>query len=122
MIPIKLNYSMFVIDNREVIQGLRDKLSQNISAKKASLENQILRTYDANNDKFLQIIKRTDVKLNCPQDVVDMENIKNNVNIEIINITNSYEDSYKIMIFLIKENDLFEDSLIKKICLGMKRL
>ena len=120
MIPIKLNYSMFVIDNREVIQGLRDKLSQNTSALFASLENQILRTYDANNDKFLQIIKRTDVKLNCPQDVVDMENIKNNVNIEIINITNSYEDSYKIMIFLIKENDLFEDSLIKKICLGMK--
>jgi hypothetical protein len=120
MIPIKLNYSMFVIDNREVIQGLRDKLSQNTSALFASLENQILKTYDANNDKFLQIIKRTDVKLNCPQDVVDMENIKNNVNIEIINITNSYEDSYKIMIFLIKENDLFEDSLIKKICLGMK--
>ena len=41
MIPIKLNYSMFVIDNREVIQGLRDKLSQNISALFASLENQI---------------------------------------------------------------------------------
>ena len=27
--------------------------------------------------------------------------------IEIINITNSYEDSYKIMLFLIKENDIF---------------
>ena len=68
----------------------------------------------------MQIIKKTDVKLTCPQDVVDMEHIRNNINTEISNITNSYEDSYKIMIFLIKENDFFDESLINKICMGMK--
>ena len=120
IIPIKLNYSMFAIDNREVIQGLRDILAKNIGELFASLENKILSNYDLNNDKFMQIIKKTDVKLTCPQDVVDMENIKININIEISNITNSYEDSYKIMIFLIKENDYFDESIIKKICSGMK--
>ena len=120
IIPIKLNYSMFAIDNREVIQGLRDILAQNIGGLFASLENKIISIYDLNNDKFMQIIKKTDVKLLCPQDVVNMENIKNNVNIEISNIANSYEDSYKIMIFLIKENDYFDESIIKKICSGMK--
>ena len=58
IIPIKLNYSMFAVDNREVIQGLRDKLNQNLSSLFDSLENQILSTYDINNDKFMQIIKK----------------------------------------------------------------
>jgi hypothetical protein len=49
-----------------------------------------------------------------------MENLKINVNIEITNIINSYEDSYKIMLFLVKENDLFNDNIIQKICSGMK--
>ena len=120
IIPIKLNYSMFAVDNREVIQGLRDKLNQNLSSLFGSLENQILSTYDTNNDKFMQIIKKTDIKLTSPQEVVDMEHIKNNVNTEITNIINSYEDSYKIMIFLLKENDYFDQSIINKICLGMK--
>ena len=120
IIPIKLNYSMFAVDNREVIQGLRDKLNLNLSSLFGSLENQILSTYDTNNDKFMQIIKKTDIKLTSPQEVVDMEHIKNNVNTEITNIINSYEDSYKIMIFLLKENDYFDQSIINKICLGMK--
>ena len=120
ILPIKLNYSMFAIDNREVIQSLKEKLNQTITNLFFGLENKILNTYDVNNDKFIQIIKKIDVKLNSPQEVVDMENIKNNVNIEITNIVNSYEDSYKIMLFLVKENDYFNDSVIQKICLGMK--
>ena len=120
IIPEKLNYSMFAIDNREVIEELRDKLNQNLNSLFASLENKILQTYDTNNDKFIQIIKKTDVKLNSPQDVVDMEHTKFNVNLEISNIVNSYEDSYKIMIFLLKENDIFDSNVIDKICLGMK--
>ena len=120
IIPIKLNYSMFAIDNREVIHGLRDKLNQNLTALFTSLESKILTTYDINNDKFLQIIKKTDIKLLSPQDVVDMEHTKLNVNTEIVNITNSFEDAYKIMIFLIKENNYFEQGIVNKICSGMK--
>ena len=120
IIPIKLNYSMFAVDNRDVITSLREKLNYNLKNLFSSLEKKILNTYDINNDKFMQIIKKTDVKLTCPQDVVDMEHIRNNINTEISNITNSYEDSYKIMIFLIKENDFFDESLINKICMGMK--
>ena len=120
IIPIKLNYSLFAVDNRDVIQGLRDKLNQNLNTLFASLENKILITYDINNDKFMQIIKKTDIKLLSPQDLVDMEQTKLNVNSEIVTITNSYEDSYKLMIFLIKENNYFEPAVINKICLGMK--
>ena len=120
ILPIKLNYSMFAIDNREVIQSLKEKLNQIIINLFSGLENKILKTYELNNDKFIQIIRKIDVKLNSPQEVVDMDNIKNNVNMEITNIINSYEDSYKIMLFLVKENDIFSDNLIQKICLGMK--
>ena len=101
ILPIKLNYSMFAIDNREVIQSLKEKLNQIIINLFSGLENKILKTYELNNDKFIQIIRKIDVKLNSPQEVVDMDNIKNNVNMEITNIINSYEDSYKIMLFLV---------------------
>ena len=120
ILPIKLNYSMFAIDNRDVIRGLKEKLNQIVINLFSGLENKILKTYETNNDKFIQIIKKIDVKLNSPQDVVDMENLKLNVNMEITNIINSYEDSYKIMLFLIKENDLFDENVISKICLGIK--
>ena len=120
ILPIKLNYSMFAIDNRDVIRGLKEKLNQIVINLFSGLENKILKTYETNNDKFIQIIKKIDVKLNSPQDVIDMENLKLNVNMEITNIINSYEDSYKIMLFLIKENDIFDEDLVKKICSGMK--
>ena len=120
IIPEKLNYSMFAIDNREVIEDLRDILTQNLNSLFASLENKILQTYDENNDKFIQIIKKTDVKLNSPQELVDMEHTKFNVNTEISNIVNSYEDSYKIMVFLLKENDIFNQNVIDKICFGLR--
>ena len=120
IIPIKLNYSMFAIDTRKVIEELRNKLKENIKNLFFSLENKILSMYDSNNDAFIQIIKKIDIKLNTPEEVVNMEKTKNHIQTEITNIINSYEDSYKIMIFLIKENDLFDENMINKICLGIK--
>jgi hypothetical protein len=120
ILPIKLNYSMFAVDNRKVIEELRNKLVQNLRNLFLSLENQILTMYDNNNDKFIQIIKKIDIKLNTPEEVVDMERTKNHVQAEITNILNSYEDSYKIMIFLIKENDLFDENIISRVCIGIK--
>ena len=120
IIPIKLNYSMFAIDNRKVIEDLRKLLNQNLKKLFYSLESRILSMYETNNDKFAQIIKKLDVKLNTPEEVVDMGVIKNQVHSEITNALNSYEDSYKIMLFLIKENDLFDENVISKICLGIK--
>ena len=120
VIPIKLNYSMFAIDNRKVIEELRNKLTQYLKNLFFSLENKILSMYDNNNDKFIQIIKKIDVKLSTPEEVVNMEKMKNQVQAEITNILNSYEDSYKIMIFLIKENDLFDENITNRICTGIK--
>ena len=120
IIPIKLNYSMFAIDNRKVIEELRNQLTQNLNNLFFSLENRILSMYDNNNDKFIQIIKKIDIKLNTPEEVVNMERTKNQVQTEITNILNSYEDSYKIMIFLIKENDLFDENITSRICNGIK--
>ena len=120
IIPIKLNYSMFAIDNRKVIDELRNKLIQNLKNLFFSLEDRVLSMYDNNNDKFIQIIKKIDIKLNTPEEVVNMEKTKNQVQSEITSILNSYEDSYKIMIFLIKENDLFDENITSRICLGIK--
>ena len=102
ILPIKLNYSMFAIDNRKVIEELRNKLNQNLRTLFSTLENKILSNYEINNEKFAQIIKKIDVKLNSPEEVVDMERTKTQVQADIINIVNTYEDSYKIMIFFFK--------------------
>ena len=120
IIPIKLNYSMFAIDNRKVIEELRNKLNQNLKNLFFSLENRVLTMYDNNNEKFIQIIKKIDVKLDTPEEVVNMERAKNQIQTEITNILNLYEDSYKIMIFLIKENDIFDENIITRICTGIK--
>ena len=120
IIPIKLNYAMFAIDNRNVIEELRKKLNDNLKNLFFSLENKILSMYDNNNDKIAQIIKKIDIKLNTPEEVVNMEKTKNQIQTDVTNIINSYEDSYKIMIFLIKENDLFDENMISKICIGIK--
>ena len=120
IIPIKLNYSMFAIDNRNIIEELRKKLNQNLKNLFYSLESKIINMYDINNEKFNQIIKKIDLKLNTPEDVVNMEKKKNAIQSEITGVLNSYEDAYKIMIFLIKENDLFDENIINKICTGIK--
>jgi len=120
IIPIKLNYSMFAIDNRKVIEDLRKLLDQNLNKLFYSLESRILTMYETNNEKFIQIIKKIDKKLNTPEEVVEMGTVKNQVHSEITNVLNSYEDSYKIMLFLIKENNLFDENVMSKICLGIK--
>jgi hypothetical protein len=121
IIPKKMQYSMFAIDNREVINDLRNKLNANLTLLFKSLEDRITKTYENNNEKFNQFIKLIDVKLTTPEELVNIEKLKIQVNTNFLAAIHDYEDSDKILMFLLKEDDVFPLEFSNKICDGIKK-
>jgi len=121
IIPKKIKYSMFAIDNREVINDLRNKLNANLTLLFKSLEERITKIYENNNEKFNQFIKMIDVKLTSPEELVQIEKLKLQVNTNFLAAIHDYEDSDKILMFLLKEDDLFPLEFSNKICDGIKK-
>ena len=121
IIPKKMQYSMFAIDNREVINDLRNKLNANLTLLFKSLEDRITKTYENNNEKFNQFIKLIDVKLTSPEELVRIEKLKLQVNTNFLAAIHDYEDSDKILMFLLKEDDVFPLDFSNKICDGIKK-
>ena len=121
IIPKKIQYSMFAIDNREVISDLRNKLNSNLTLLFHSLEERIAETYENNNEKFNQFIKMIDVKLTTPEILVRIEKLKIQINTNFLAAIHEYEDSDKIMMFLLKEDDIFPLEFSNKICDGIKK-
>ena len=121
IIPKKIQYSMFAIDNREVINDLRKKLNSNLTMLFNSLEDRISKIYETNNEKFNQFIKLIDVKLTSPEELVRVEKLKLQVNTNFLACIHDYEDGDKILMFLLKENDVFPLEFSNKICDGIKK-
>ena len=121
IIPKKLEYSMFAIDNREVIDDLRKKLNNDLVLLYHSLEIRIVEIYERNNEKFNQFVKELDVKLTTPEELVEMDKTKVRINAEFTETIRDYEDSDKILLFLIKEDDIFPTEFKMKICDGIKK-
>jgi dynein heavy chain len=121
IIPKKIKYSMFAIDNREVINDLRNKLNANLTLLFKSLEDRITKIYETNNEKFNQFIKLIDVKLTTPEELVQIEKLKIQVNTNFLAALHDYEDSDKILMFLLKEDDVFPLEFSNKICDGIKK-
>ena len=121
IIPKKIQYSMFAIDNREVIIDLRNKLNANLALLFNSLEKRITNIYEANNEKFSQFIKLIDVKLTSPEELVRVEKLKLQINTNFLACIHDYEDGDKILVFLLKENDIFPIEFSNKICDGIKK-
>ena len=121
IIPKKMQYAMFAIDNREVINDLRNKLNSNLTLLFNSLEIRITKTYETNNEKFNQFIKLIDVKLTTPEECVQIEKLKIQVNTNFLQAVHDYEDSDKILMFLLKEDDVFPLEFSNKICDGIKK-
>ncbi len=121
IIPKKIQYSMFAIDNREVINDLRNKLNGNLTLLFHSLEERITKIYENNNEKFNQFIKLIDVKLLTPEELVRVEKLKLQVNTNFLAAVHDYEDGDKILMFLLKEDDVFPLEFSNKICDGIKK-
>ena len=121
IIPKKIQYSMFAIDNREVINDLRNKINGNLTLLFHSLEERITKTYENNNEKFNQFIKLIDAKLTSPEELVRIEKLKIQVNTNFLAAIHDYEDSEKILMFLLKEDDVFPLEFSNKICDGIKK-
>ena len=121
IIPKKIQYSMFAIDNREVINDLRNKLNLNLSLLFHSLEERITKIYETNNEKFNQFLKLIDVKLTTPEELVRVEKLKIQINTNFLGCIHEYEDGDKILVFLLKEDDVFPLEFSNKICDGIKK-
>ena len=121
IIPKKMQYAMFAIDNREVIKDLRNKLNANLTTLFNSLEVRITKIYEENNEKFNQFIKLLDVKLTTPEECVQIEKLKITVNSNFLQCVHDYEDGDKILVFLLKEDDVFPLEFSTKICDGIRK-
>lgn len=112
---------MFCIDNREVINDLRNKLKSNLAILFNSLENRITHIYETNNEKYSQFIKQLDVKIYTPEELVRIEKLKITINMNFLATIHDYEDGDKILLFLLKEDDVFPLEFSNKICEGIKK-
>ena len=121
IIPKKIQYSMFAIDNREVISDLKNKLNGNLRLLFHSLEERITKTYENNNEKFNQFVKAMDVKLTTTEEVVKIEKLKLQINTNFLACIHDYEDSDKILMYLLKEDDVFSLEFSNKICDGIRK-
>jgi hypothetical protein len=121
IIPKKIQFSMFCIDNREVINDLRNKLKSNLAILFNSLENRITHIYETNNEKYSQFIKQLDVKIYTPEELVRIEKLKISINMNFLATIHDYEDGDKILLFLLKEDDVFPLEFSNKICEGIKK-
>jgi hypothetical protein len=121
IIPKKIQYSMFCIDNREVINDLRNKLKSILALLFKSLEDRITQIYENNSEKYSQFLKQIDVKIYTPEELVKIEKLKIQININFMNTIHDYEDGDKILVFLLKEDDVFPAEFSNKICDGIKK-
>ena len=121
IIPKKLYFSMFVIDNREVITDLRNKLNNILQILFFSLEERIIKIYEDNNEKFNSFLRQLDVKINTPEELVRIEKLKIQLNVSFMNAIHNYEDGDKILMFLLKEDDIFSSEFSTKICEGIRK-
>ena len=121
IIPKKIQFSMFCIDNREVISSLRNKLNSILAVLFNSLEIRITQIYENNNEKYSQFIRQLDVKIYTPEELVKIEKLKITININFLATIHEYEDADKIFMFLLKEDDLFPIEFSSKICEGIKK-
>ena len=121
IIPKKIQFSMFCIDNREVINDLRNKINSNLALLFNSLEIRITQIYENNNEKYNQFVRQLDVKIHTPEELVKIEKLKIQINLNFLGTIHDYEDGDKIFMFLLKEDDLFPSSFTTKICEGIKK-
>ena len=121
IIPKKIQFSMFCIDNREVITDLRKKINSILSVLFNSLEDRITHIYEINNEKYNQFIKQIDVKIYTPEELVKIEKLKIQINANFMATIHDYEDGDKILMFLLKEDDIFPIEFSTKICEGIKK-
>ena len=121
IIPKKIQFSMFCVDNREVITDLKNKLNSNLALLFNSLENRITQIYESNNEKYNQFIRDLDVKIYTPEELVKIEKLKIQINLNFLGTIHDYEDGDKILMFLLKEDDIFPLEFSTKICEGIKR-
>ena len=79
-----------------------------------TMENLIIDIYVTAIENYNKLHKQIDKKINNPDELVEMDIIKNNLNLEVMNLNKSFDDANKIFLFLLISDNLFSDILIQK--------
>lgn len=79
-----------------------------------TMENLIIDIYITAIENYNKLHKQIDKKINNPDELVEMDIIKNNLNLEVMNLNKSFDDANKIYLFLLISDNLFSDILIQK--------
>lgn len=79
-----------------------------------TLEDLILSLYNSIFEKFTKMKKQLDKKLLTPEDIAEMDKIKNNLVFDTSAIGKEFDDSYKIIHYLLGADHIFTDNLIYK--------
>jgi hypothetical protein len=106
---------MFAVDLREVKQNLFDKTNDLIVLLTKGFEEDIVFNFDGIMKKYDEILVSLDKNLFTPEDIVDMNKTKSEVSLELTSVQREYDDTFKIIYYLLSIDHLFSDSVLKKI-------
>jgi hypothetical protein len=105
---------MFSVNTRETKAELLRRTNEMQTSLMKKLEESIQDLFNQSIDRYGKMHKMIDRKLNTPDDLVEMEKIKNNLSSDLSNIQRDFDDAMKIYIFLFQSDHFFSDYLLNK--------
>lgn len=106
---------MFAVDTRESKAELIKRLNELMNILMREMENLIIQIYNESIESYNRLHGLIDMKINNPEELVEMEVLKTNVvNPEVLNIGKNLDDANKIHFFLLLSDNIFSDNLIFK--------
>ena len=111
---LQVYYSLFAIDTRESKAELSKILNELISLLMRTMENLIIDSYHNSIEKYNNLHKMIDKKICTPDELVEMETTKSEIQTELINLGKEFDDTNRIYIFLIYADNIFSENIITK--------
>lgn len=105
---------MFAADTRDVKKEMLKKLDEMGVILLSKLEENILSFYVNITQKYGELKKLIDHRVLTPEEIADMEKVKLNMVYETNVIHRDFEDSFKIIFYLLSIDHIFSDHLISK--------
>jgi hypothetical protein len=109
---IQINYSLFAADTRDVKKEMIKKLDELQTTLLNKLEETILSFYSNITLKYSELRKQIDHRLLTPEEIAEMEKVKLNMVYDTNIINRDFEDSNKIIHYLLSIDHIFSENLI----------
>jgi hypothetical protein len=116
-----LQYSLFAVDLRDVKKDLLKKTNDLIILLTNGFEEDIISNYNSVIDRYNTILLMIDKPLYTPEDIVDMDKIKSNVNIDLTSVQRDIDEAYRNINYLLNINHIFSNKLLDKMTEALNR-